>query len=325
MAASITVVAVTMMIACPRVLSIRVVRTTCLLRRPPPPLRTYQNGRRTLSSSAGSAPPSAPNKNEPAAEPELVLYERRTDPSTTIMRSGLFFSTFHTGYWIWYITEFIPMVNQQSSMPELHIDPALGYGGLFCAALLNAAFLVYPKRLVSKLAYRPQSQKIMVYTHRLPIVRPNEFPSASFPVGGTSDVSASSTRNSNKGGGDDSEKQNNSLKYFQLNSKSLAQIIQQVKKRSDFDLSQDFRGVLAAGPSRPYYNIPIMGPKDVPEPELLLEALLRPEQFGKDFYSSLQEPHAGADNDEQRLSSWRTRPRRKKATGRVQKMSHRRR
>jgi len=315
------------MIACPHVLSSRLVRTTCLFRRPPLPLRTHQNGRRTLSSSADSAPPSAPNKNEPAAEPELVLYERRTDPSTTIMRSGLFFSTFHTGYWIWYITDFIPLVNQQSSMPELHIDPALGYGGLFCAALLNAAFLVYPKRLVSKLAYRPQSQKIMVYTHRLPIVRPNEFPSASFPVGGTSDLSASATRNNNNNskGGDDSKKLNNSPKYFQLHSKSLAQIIQHVKKRSDFDLSQDFRGVLSAGTSRPYYKIPIMGPKDVPEPDLLLEALLRPEHFGKDFYSSLQEPHAGADNDEQRLSSWRTRPRQKKATGRVQKMSRRRR
>ena len=213
-------------------------------------------------------------------EPEVVLYERKTKASLTLMRSGLAFATCHTLYWIWYTTDFIPLVNQ-AAMQELHIDPAVGYGGMALACVVNLAFAMLPKRVVSKLGYRHQSRKIIVYTHRLPIVRPNPYPSASFPVGTPRVLTKS------KEGEETAEEP----KYFKITSNSAAQILSLVKERKEDDmfveLGTDFTGVISAGLSRPYYMIQIEGPNDVPHPELLLEALMRPETF--DEFSSQED------------------------------------
>jgi len=265
---------------------------------------TKTNKATTSSASPTTTTPS-PQPLNMAAEHEIILYKNKTNPSLTLMRSGLALSTFHTGYWIWYNTDFIPMVNQ-AAMQELHIDPILGYGGLALAAVVNLAFAVFPKRLVSKLGYRPQSKKMVVYTHQLPIVRPAFFPSASFPVG-SSNLSSTTTE------GSTDEKP----KYFKLNHRSASQIsglaMSGKKTKGVFvELGTDFTGVLSAGPSQPLYTISIRGPKDVPEPELLLEALMRPETF--DDFSQEEDEYLEIRTQSSSSRHFRARPKRKKST-----------
>jgi hypothetical protein len=203
-------------------------------------------------------------------EPEVLLFQRHANASLALMRSGLAFTTFHSLYWIWYVNEFIPMVNQ-AAMQELHINPAVGYGGLLLAFIANAVFIYVPRRVVSKLGYRPQSKKIIVYTHRLPAIRPNRFPSASFPIGRPNFSTTYAT------GGKPVQEPT----YFKLSPVSASYIMELAKQKSGsggyVELGTDFTGLLTAGPSRPYYMIQIQDPKDVPDPELLLEALQRPE------------------------------------------------
>jgi hypothetical protein len=63
-----------------------------------------------------------------------------------------------------------------SPMEQLHIDPMLGIVGVVFAACIQAAFFLYPTRLVSKLVWDPVEEKLLVYNHRLPWVRPNAKP-----------------------------------------------------------------------------------------------------------------------------------------------------
>lgn len=213
-------------------------------------------------------------------EPEIVLYQRKTNPSLTLMRSGFFCSAFHTTYWIWYTTDFIPTVNN-AALTNVHVDPAVGVAGICFAIALQTAFIIYPKRLVHKLSYRPRSQKVVVYTHRLPFIRPNLFPTASFPVGTHNERLKTATKASaSTDTSDDMKRKEDAatkIKYFKLNPSSpeAVQIV------SDFkgDVTR-YRGHLQVGQSWPRYALDIRSAQDVPEPELLLEALLRPEYFG---------------------------------------------
>jgi hypothetical protein len=191
---------------------------------------------------------------------EIVLYQRLTNPSVRVLQSGLAFSMFHTLYWVWYTRDFIPIVNA-SDMPELHIDPGIGYAGIAFGLALNFVFALYPKRLISKLTYRHSESKIMVYTHRLPIIRPSEMPNASFPIG-----PQSVTSNNNK----------NSNPYFKLPAASPH--AQRIVNELRGDLTQ-YNGQFPVGNTWPRYSLDIQSSKDVPEPEYLLEALLRPESF----------------------------------------------
>lgn len=221
-------------------------------------------------------------------EPEIVLFQRKINTSLNLMRSGFCFSTAHTAYWIWYTTDFIPTVNA-AALHDLHVDPMVGVAGICFAAALQTAFMIYPKRLVSKLTYRPQSQKIAVYTHRLPFMRANvHFPSASFPVGthnerlkksanGSSGVDGETKKEDESTGTKQRTSSSSNIKYFKLDASSpeAVQIVTEFKG----DLTKH-RGHLQVGQSWPRYALDIRSPEDVPEPELLLEALLRPEHFG---------------------------------------------
>jgi hypothetical protein len=223
-------------------------------------------------------------------EPEILLYQRKTNPSLTLMRSGFFCSAAHTAYWIWYTTDFIPTVNA-AALHDLHVDPAVGVAGICFAAALQTAFMIYPKRLVSKLSYRPRSQKIMVYTHRFPLMRPSLFPAASFPVGTQNErVKTQQTVSDEANTKDKIDK--TQIKYLKLNPSSpeAVQIVSEFKG----DVTQ-YRGHLQVGQSWPRYAIDIRSALDVPEPELLLEALLRPEYFSpKDYrYAAI----SGGDNN----------------------------
>lgn len=102
----------------------------------------------------------------------------------------------------------------------------------------------------------------MVYTHRLPWVRPSDIPNVSFPIG----------PKSNQGNDKD-------VTYFHLkvSSPHAQQIIQELRG----DLTR-YQGHLPVGTRWPKYALDIQSSKDVPEPEYLLEALIRPETFQGD-------------------------------------------
>ena len=116
---------------------------------------------------------------------EELLFEGSRE-KFALMRTGLGFSCFHTAYWLWYTTEFIPNVNA-SPMQNLHVEPAVGWAGFVFGLAIQAVFFVYPKRLVSRLTYRPAGfvsdgmaapAQVSIYTHQLPLIQPATRPTA---------------------------------------------------------------------------------------------------------------------------------------------------
>jgi hypothetical protein len=191
------------------------------------------------------------------------------------MRSGVGFSSFHTAYWVWYVADFVPAVNA-SPVTTIHIDPTLGWAGLGFAVAIQGVFLLYPKRLVSTLALRRRRQPpapgdgtarrrrdagtaaqpeaavadLVVYTHTLPFVRPSSVPSAVVPAGDLRlDPASPEVRDAVLG------------------------------PDGAGDLSAH-RGVLAmVGRRWPPYLLDIRDASNVPHPDVLLSALLVPEQL----------------------------------------------
>jgi hypothetical protein len=109
-----------------------------------------------------------------------VLYER-DESRNSLPRASFLVSSGNLIYWIWYVFDFVPAVNT-STVPDLHIDPAYGFGGLGLSVLIHSVFTLYPMSLISKLAYKPnttssqQGDQILVWKHTLPMVRASKIP-----------------------------------------------------------------------------------------------------------------------------------------------------
>ncbi|GAX09365.1 hypothetical protein FisN_6Lh264 [Fistulifera solaris] len=132
----------------------------------------------SVLSTCRSVSSSSPRNDE---EP---LFERGNE-QFALIRTGLGFSSFHTAYWIWYTTDFVPAVNA-ANIPELYVDPMLGVTGTIFATGLQLIFFAWPKRLVSRLTFRPateeQPAQFRIYTHTLLGVLPATKPAAIVPV-----------------------------------------------------------------------------------------------------------------------------------------------
>lgn len=63
-------------------------------------------------------------KRQPVADKNSTSGNSPATSSYTLLRTGIGFSSFHTMYWLWYVTDFIPAVNA-SPMEQLHVDPML--------------------------------------------------------------------------------------------------------------------------------------------------------------------------------------------------------
>ena len=132
---------------------------------------------------------SSANIQDTNTKTEVVLYKRPTKRNITILKSSFVTATFHTGYWIWYIVDFIPVVNA-SPMPQLHVDPLIGWTGFIFALAIQAMVMVYPKRLVSQLSLQYPSKgsnknadpRILLYTYSWWLLRPASRPT-SFQIG----------------------------------------------------------------------------------------------------------------------------------------------
>jgi hypothetical protein len=233
--------------------------------------------RRLVAVESSIPPARSSNGGSPDDDlgPELLLYIRNTKPSVTLLRSGLFCSTFHTAYWIWYVTDFMPLVNA-SPMEQLHIHPLWGYAGITMAVAINVIFIVYPKRFISKLVYRPTMNELVVFTYRLPWMHPGTYASGRFPVGDqattTSKIPARKPTD-----------------YFRLDPTSGPG--KTIVATGDLT---SFRGHLVVGSQWPRYSLDLESKEDLVEPEMLLEILLRPEYFCWD-------DHPGDDSNPNRL------------------------
>lgn len=151
------------------------------------------------------------------------------------------------------------------------MDPLWGYGGILFGLFVNGVFLIYPKRLLSKLTYRQADDKLLVYTHQLPFCRRDVFPSASFPVG--THVPGRHRRHQHSKDNDDDDK----IQYFKINTSSEMgkHIVEELG-----DLRKYRYGLPVGPPSRfQKYIMNIGSPADVVEPELLMEILVHPEYF----------------------------------------------
>jgi hypothetical protein len=227
-------------------------------------------------------------------QPEVLLYRRDlTNPdamqTTTLMRSGFFFATFHTLYWVWYTFDFLPAVNA-SPMIVLHVDPMIGVAGIGFAMALQSAFVIFPWRLISKLTYRPDEQKICVHTHRLPLMYPSVLkPNASFPVGppkvvppapasdSTPKEDMAAVKAKSKQIAEASARAAEKIRYFTLDASTPA-ALSLIQGDSQGDISKH-RGYIVVGPSWPRYVLDIKAASEVKEPALLLKILLHPETF----------------------------------------------
>lgn len=117
---------------------------------------------------------------------EIILFQRNElidtsnqNRSILFMRGGLIFSCFHTLYWIWYTTVFIPLVNS-SQFEYLHISESIGLSGIALASTIQSIFFYFPYRMVSKMTFRPSEHKIYLYTYQIPWIRPSTKSSISF-------------------------------------------------------------------------------------------------------------------------------------------------
>ena len=78
----------------------------------------------------------------------------------------------NTTYWLWYALDFIPAVNA-SPLEDLHIDPAIGAGGVALGILINSVTILYPKSTISKITYEPLHHRLAIYNHSLPLLHPS--------------------------------------------------------------------------------------------------------------------------------------------------------
>jgi hypothetical protein len=185
----------------------------------------------------------AESKSLGIVQPEVILYERGAGRNT-LPRSGLAVSSMHTLYWIWYGIDFVPAINA-SPMTAMHIDPVLPLVGTVFASFIQLVFMCYPNWLVHKLTWQPTTKSLMVYTYSIPFIRPKTLPKV-MPVGDL---------------------------LLDASSPDAARIADQLGGSIG-----RFRGHLAiAKPGQwPPFLLDIRDESDVPEPEILLEALLKP-------------------------------------------------
>ena len=189
---------------------------------------------------------------------EELLFERGNE-QFTLIRTGLGFSSFHTAYWIWYTTDFVPAVNA-ANIPELYVDPMLGVTGTLFAAGLQLIFFAWPKRLVSRLTYKPPRQvegqmipaQFCIYTHAILGVVPATQPAAVVPVTGNHTLLNPSTSEAKEVLADFSDQLQNYRGYLPIRH----------PKMSWPPLMLDFRDT-----------------SKIPHPDRFLQALLNPKYF----------------------------------------------
>ena len=140
-----------------------------------------------------------------------ILYKRNSS-KTLFPRALLSLSTIHTGYWIWYVTDFTPFVQGQIAALEssaasvaaattsvtttalVDLDTTIGYLGLGLAIFMQIGSLLYPTSLIQEIQLLhpnddddsnninesilldPSSTMVQISTYSLPFITPSTAP-----------------------------------------------------------------------------------------------------------------------------------------------------
>jgi hypothetical protein len=129
---------------------------------------------------------------KPKLDNKILIYQRESERNK-VPRAAFGFSVANTTYWLWYALDFIPAVNT-SPITDLHIDPAIGFGGVALGFFINALTGLYPTSLISKLAYDSSTGTFFLWKHDMPFIRQSAVPLV-YPLGSLKmDHSSSDTR-----------------------------------------------------------------------------------------------------------------------------------
>jgi hypothetical protein len=229
--------------------------------------------RRPLSSWRATTSTLEDGSISTSADPEIVLYERGPGRNA-LARSGLGFSSFHTAYWLWYTADFIPTVNA-AEMQDLHIDPMLGVVGIVFASVIQTIFFTYPKRLVSRLTWKPDARQLLFYSHNIPFV--TLATTATIYTLGDAPV----------------------LDPSSADAKHLLG-----KLSGDFSQYRGHMAVAKKGQWPPFL-LDLREASDVAEPELMLEALLSPDRMGGTVSTDSKRRNRATPNSRRKESNLR--------------------
>ena len=230
--------------------------------------------RQFLSTTSTSASDSTRSSGETNEKNLVVLYER-DESRNNLPRASFLVSSGNLLYWIWYVFDFVPAVNT-STVADLHVDPAYGFGGLGLSVLIHSMFTLYPLSLISKLGYQPSSPsghqggQVLVWKHTLPFVNASSAPITK-PLGSiTMDKASSDT----------------------------SKILNDYKG----DLRQ-YQGHLGIQVKDGYIPLlmEIRQPSEVHDAQLLLEVLLDPDRLQQSRHKN-ERHHAGTDGRKSRKS-----------------------
>jgi hypothetical protein len=270
-----------------------------------------------------SPPPPPPQQSTPPPPPPplllpphsnvITLYER-TNPQTTLLRSGFLVSSFHTLYWIWYGNSFVPAMNA-SPMATFHIHPLIPTVGTVMAIVIQTIFVVYPKRLIHKLAYDMGTNQLHVYSYRLPwmTIHPDK---PSFTVS-VADLKVNITSNqaarlvqSFQGPTNDTVATSVKDKTTSTHANDTSAKSKVGTDLSQFEVVPQILHVTWPNSGWPPYFMDIREASDVPYPDLLLQAL---------FQSRVRVQTQNEDDD----STVRNRPRRPSSRSFQKRKRHR--
>lgn len=97
-----------------------------------------------------------------------VLYKANS-AKAVFPRSLLAFTTMHTGYWSWYLLDFMPAL-KESALDPASVDFTVGYLGLGLSVFMSFGSMLYPKSLVSEISRNDSDGTLEVKTFTLPFV-----------------------------------------------------------------------------------------------------------------------------------------------------------
>jgi hypothetical protein len=237
-------------------------------------------------------------------EDGVILFDRGSG-RLRVMRLGFGFSSFHTAYWLWYSTCFVPAVNA-STITEITIDPMLPTLGIVFSVIIQSIFTLYPRYLISRLTWSPSTNNVILYTHTvLPWIKADlNRPMKVVPVGELKLDAASKEAKQiiSEYGGD--------LRRFKghvgITTKPgqwppfLLDFQGQATKTSSSSSSSGDAG----STSTSHHN-------DVSEPEILLEILFNPQAMIRDYKNGNAMKYANSTrrrnsaNDDDDDPSWR--------------------
>lgn len=114
------------------------------------------------------------NINDAAIAPSGPIMDKniwyKRDNTKRFPQYLLFFSSVHSGYWVWYVTDFMSSITSAG----LQISQEIGYIGCGFSFMMLGAASMYPRHLISEISSREKGQGCVVKYHSLPFGLPDQ-------------------------------------------------------------------------------------------------------------------------------------------------------